>query len=69
MDIIKNVKDLIMKSDRVITPMDLHYGRQLNLNPLQKLQLEPDEEKFRKFRDKWDKIINEFNNIFTNLQS
>ena len=56
-----HVKDMLLKSDRIITPLDLHYGRQLDIDPLSKMQGDSNEEKFKIFREKWDNIMSEYN--------
>jgi len=56
-----SLKNLLSKNDSVITPLDLHYGRRMNPNPLENLRLESDKVAFDAFRKKWDELIQTYN--------
>jgi len=56
-----HIKHKLLNSERVISPMELHYGRPNVSDPLARLQIEDDDEVARKFREKWENIISELN--------
>jgi len=54
------IRKLIAKSDRYVSPFDLHYGRPMTFNPMNELlnsKFGEDEEERRKFQEKWNKLL------------
>jgi hypothetical protein len=51
------VRSMIEKSERVITPLDLHYGRSMGKTPMGKLLAGLNSKDKEVFENKWEKII------------